>query len=437
MTACHQQKFAAFFVVIAVMVGVLVSPPAMGKGRIEIVPMITVGETYDDNIFLDKDDRKSDYITTVSPGIGFDLYSSNNGLNLYYSPTFVKYHEYTNNDTTRHNARLNLWQKFGESWRVDLEEYYLKSEEATEESFADYEKRRRSRHTLYTYERNVADAALSYQFGPEDLLTAGYRHELLENEDPSLDDTIEHGPYAGLIYWFDVHNGTDLKYRFTRTEFERNDGAPEGDNFDGHEVDIRYLYRFNPRTTGYIGYGYTRRDFEKASRKDRQVHEGSVGITHGLSSRTSLSLDTGYYKPNGYGTENDTGHVSYGATLESKFERGAVSLMGRGGWDEDYLDAEQRDYTRYWTIAGNVDYTVMQNINAYAGASYRKNRYLSDTEDETYRGRCGFRMRFLRWYSLGLEYSYLNRMSDDPGDEYVDNRVMLTLSASRPFQLAD
>jgi len=427
-------RFAVFFVVITTITGGFVSSPAMGKGRIEVVPMITVGETYDDNIFLDKNNKKSDYITTVSPGIGFNIYSRNSGLNLYYSPTFVKYREYSGNDTTRHNARLHLWQGLGKSWRVDLNEDYLKSEEAAEASFDDYDARQRSRHTRFTYQRNAVDGTLTYQFGPNDKLTVGYRHELLENEDPSLDDTTEHGPYGNLIYWFDAHNGMDLSYRFTKAGFERSDGAPAADDFDGHAVNARYMYRFNPRTTGYIGYGYTRENFERASREDRQIHEGSVGLTHGFSSRTSLSLNVGYYRPDGYGTEEDAGSVSYGATLKRTFERGTVSLSGTSGWDEDYLNAEQNDYTQYWTVAGNADYTVLQNVNAYAGASYRKNKNLSAVEDGTYRGQVGLRMTFLRWYSLGLEYTYLNRGSDDPNDEYVDNRVMLTLSASRPFK---
>lgn len=425
-------RAAVFSILITVISGVLLSSPAIGKGRIEITPMITVGETYDDNIFLDKDNKKSDYITTVSPGIRFNIYSRDSGLDLYYSPTFVKYHDYSGNDTTRHNARFHLWQQLGKSWRFDLKDDYLKSEEAIEGSFAGYEARQRSRHSLYTYERNVADAAMTYQFGPDDRLTVGYRHELLENDDPSLDDTTEYGPYANLLYWFDTRNGMDLRYRFSRGGFERSGGA-SGDDYDSHEVDVRYLYRFNPHTTGYVGYGYTRRDFEDASREDRRVHEGSAGLTHGFSSRTSLSLDVGYYKPDGYGTE-DNGHLSYGATLKRKLERGSISLRGEGGWDEDYLSAEQRGYTRYWTVAADLDYKIREDVDAYAGISYRKNRYLSAVEDGTYSGRCGLKMRFLRWYSLGLEYAYLNRRSDDPTDEYVDNRIMLTLSASYPFR---
>jgi predicted porin len=427
-------KVCLFLVVLALAGGVLKSSPAMGKGTIVITPMVTVSETYDDNIFLDKNNTKSDYITTVSPGIGFSVTSRDNGMDLFYAPTFVKYHEYSGNDTTRHNARLHLWQEMGKSWRFDLKEDYLKSEESSEVSFADYEERQRTRHTRYTYDRNALDGAVRYQFGPEDTLTAGYRHDILENKDPLLDDTEEHGPYVKAVYWFDKQNGMDLGYRFTKTSFERNDGDPSGDDFDGHEADVRYRYRFDQRTEGYLGYGYTRRIFDKPSRKDRTVHEGTAGVTHHFSPLTSLALDVGYYKPDGYGTENDTGHMSYGATLNRKFERGTISLRGRGGWDEDYLDAEQRGYTRYWTVGADADYAVTRDVTAYAGASYRKNEYLSNIEDGTYRGRCGLRMSFLRWYSIGLEYAYLNRRSDDPNDEYVDNRIMLMFTASRPFR---
>ncbi|MBN2398101.1 MAG: outer membrane beta-barrel protein [Deltaproteobacteria bacterium] len=433
MIACR--RVLVFLVVMTVITGMCGPPPARGAGRIEITPMVTVGTVYDDNIFLDKDNEKSDYITTISPGIGLAASSRDNGMDLFYAPTFVKYHDYSDNDTVRHNARLHLWQEIGKSWRFDVRENYLRSEEAAESSFADYEERERTRHTRNTYERNVLDGAVRYQFGPEDTLTAGYRHDLLENKDPSLDDVTQHGPYAGLVYWFDKHNGMDLRYRFTRASFERNDGNPAGDDFDGHEADARYLYRWNQRTRGYVGYGYTRRDFEKASREDRTVHEGSVGLTHGFSPRTSVSLDAGYYKPEGYGTD-ETGHMSYGATLTRAFERGTLSLRGTSGWDEDYLDAEdQRGYTRYWSVAGDVDYRVSKNVTAYAGGSYRKNEpYLSNVEDRTYMGRCGLRTGFFRWYSLSLEYTYLNRRSDDPDDEYVDNRIMLMLSASRPFR---
>ena len=45
--------------------------PAVGwtDYRVEMIPRISLSEVYDDNINLDSTDEKSDYITTLSPGI--------------------------------------------------------------------------------------------------------------------------------------------------------------------------------------------------------------------------------------------------------------------------------------------------------------------------------------------------------------------------------
>ena len=428
-------KFFICFIATTATTGIFISSPVMSKNRIEITPMITFSQVYDDNIFLDKENKKSDYITTVSPGIRVNAKSTSkkNSLNLEYSPTWVKYYDYSNNDTIRHNANLNFSQKIGKALSFNFNENYLKSEESVEESFAGYQERQSLRHTRYTYQRNYADAGLTYKFGPRDKMAFGYRHELMENEDPDLDDSTLHGPYWNLTYWLNGKNGMEVSYRFTHGEYQRQDGTPSGDDYDDHKGELRYMYQFTHSTMGYISYGYTLRDFKEQSKKNRKVHEGSAGLTHNFSSDTSLSLSTGYYKPEG--TESDdNGHMSYSADINKKFKRGKISLGGESGWDEGDLNAEQKGYTRYWTADSGADYMLSKDLNAYADVSYKKNDYLSGIEDNTYTGRAGLRLKFLRWYSLGLDYTYLNRRSDDPDDEYVDNKVMLTISASRPFR---
>lgn len=418
------------------MVITLISSPAMCEYRIELIPTLVIGQEYDDNIDLESENEKSDYITTVSPQIKLNINSGTNGLNLGYSPTWVWYHEYTENDTVRHNANLHFWQELAEHLRFDFNETYMRSEETSEEVFVTGREPQRVRHTRdYTYERNRTSASLDYQFGPENHLIIGYSYELVENEDPSLDDTTEYGPYGMLYYWFNIRNGIELGYRFTRDEFEREEGLPSDDDFDGHEADVRYIHRFGPHTSVYINYGFTVRKFTEVPKEDRRVHDGAVGFEHDFSPHTSLSLEAGYYKPHGY-LENE-GHISYAATLNKNIERGSISLRGESGWDEDYLEAERREFTRFWSLGGRINYELLENLDSYADISYRKNRYISDIsepDDETYTGTCGLKLEFLRWFSASLNYTYQNCRSDDPDDEYVDNRVMLTLSASRPFR---
>jgi hypothetical protein len=427
------RKNIILFYSLAVLVIMLISSPAMGEYRTEIIPSLVIGMEYDDNIDLESENEKSDYITTVSPQIKVTMNSDTNGLDLSYSPTWVWYHEYTENDTVRHNGSLNFWQQLSEHLKFDLSEAYLRSEETTEEVFVTGQAPYGVRHTReYIYERNRIGASLDYQFGPENHLIIGYSHEFLENEDPSLDDTTEHGPYGTLSYWFNNRNGIELGYRFTRDEFEREDGSPSEDDFDSHEADARYIHRFGLHTSVYITYGLTERNFTEAPKEDRRVHEGGIGFEHGFSPRTSLSLGVGYYKPDGY-VENE-GHISYAATLNRNFEHGTISLSGESGWDEDYLEAERREFTRFWSLGGSISYQLLENLNSHVGISHRKNRDELGIEDETYRGRCGLRLEFLRLFSASLNYTYSNCRSDDPDDDYVDNRVMLMLSASRAFQ---
>lgn len=413
----------------AVVVLALMSSPAGADYHIEITPMIVVGENYDDNIDSENRDEESDYITTISPGIKIEIDSHKNGLSLDYAPTWARYHKNKDNNAVRQTGSLSLWRSFGKHLRFDLRESYLRSEESIEAE----RETQRIRRTRDIYERNDIDTNLNYQFGPEDHLTIGYHHGLLENDDPTMEDSTEHGPSGTLSYWFNIRNGIELGYGFSGYRFDREEGAASSDDIDSHEADVSYIHRFGPRTRARVNYGLGVRNFREEP-VDYQVHDGSVGLEKDFSSRTSLSLELGFYEPTGDLSE-DTG-IECAAGIERKIKHGSITLGIRKGWDEDYMDAEKRDFTEYWSTQARIEYDIFENLHIYAGGSYRNNSYtMEETEDdETYEGRCGLVLEFLRRFSLALGYTRLDRKSDDPDDEYVDNMIMVTLSASRPFK---
>jgi len=41
----------------------------LAESRFELTPRISLSQVYDDNIYLEANNEKSDYLTTVSPGI--------------------------------------------------------------------------------------------------------------------------------------------------------------------------------------------------------------------------------------------------------------------------------------------------------------------------------------------------------------------------------
>lgn len=408
------------------------SSSAGGEYRIKVLPMVVVGQEYDDNIFLESRDERSDYITTVSPQITIDINSSKNGLKLEYAPTWVWYSKLTENNTVRHKGGFDFRHRFGKHLKFYLKDKYLESEDPFEETSEPWETQR-TRHNRNPYQRNKAEAGLDYQFGPQNHCIVGYRHELLENKDHSLDDSTKQGPFGSLIYWFDIKNGTEISYRFTHYEFDREDDLPTGDDLDGHDVGVRYMHRLNPHSLVFVSYGLAVRDYNDLP-VDYRVHDGRIGIEHAFSPLMSLALEAGYYEPDGDLPVD--GGSAFSVSLKKRIRRGNIVIGIEKGWDEGYLDVESRSFTEYWKSKGSVDYELLKDLKIYAHAFYRRNKYELEggEDDDTFEGQCGLSFQFLRWYSMRLNYIYVNRDSDNPDDKYEDNRIMMTLSASRPFR---
>ena len=397
--------------------------------RVEITPRISVSEVYDDNIYLDDTNEESDYLTTVSPGINLTMSSQRTSLSLDYSPTWVWYDKNDQNDTVRHAGTLAFAQNVTQHIRFNLTDTYVRSEEPLETT-EDVES---TRNTRNTYQRNTGSASATYQFGPENTFDLGFRHSYLENEDPTLDDGTIQNPFANMIYWFSIKNGIQLNYGFTKAIFWRDDGGLPGDDYDGNEAGITYIRRFSRQTRASAGYGFTNRIFQGAT-EDYEVHELDVDLGHEFSPDLSLNLGIGYFWQLNEVSKNETGYT-YEALVEKRFNRGSFSVGGRGGWDELYLEAERRGFTRFWSANTTIEYRLLERLSCYAGASFRHDKDSANRKWETMRGNGGLRLGFLRWFSAALDYSYTERDDDINTGDYKVNRVMLTLTATKPQRL--
>ena len=395
----------------------------------EFIPRISVSRVYDDNIYLYDANEKSDTLTTVSPGVTMTASSLHKTLSIDYAPTWVWYEKYDENDTVRHSGTLSFAQDLSQQLRFDLTDTYLKSEEPLEE----VEEVEGIRRTRNTYQRNTGSASLRYQYGPENILTLGYRHSLLENEDVTIDDGAIQNSYATVTYWSGLKNGLELNYQFTRADFSRDDAFVARDDYRGHGAGIRYVHRFTPDTTISTGYNFTNRNFEGRT-EDYKIQEVTLGMEHSFSPDLSLSLQGGVFVQNNERSDDETGYI-YGVSLVKGFERGSFTIGGQGGWDEAFLEAERRGFTTYWSATSRLEYQFMQRLNGYAGGSYRQDKDATDREWETWRANCGLRLVFLRWFSLSLDYSHAERDDDIDTLDYRVNRVMLFLTGSKPVRL--
>ena len=425
--------------------GGTVSTPTKGAYKIEVTPRISVKGEYDDNITLLNKNPIADYTTTVSPGLKISADSGSNGLALDYEFGWVKYHKNTRNDYIQHRGNLEFWQKIGSYLTFRLTDTYIKSNDFLAD-IDQFPVTQRVANTLSAYQRNNARGALDFQFGPKNHFVVGYMYNILDNDDPSLEDARQQGPFATLSYWFTQKDGLDLSYENFRYVYDQPDYYTNWRDLDEHNMRGAYVHQFGVRTGGSLYYSLSIRksiDFPI----QYEIHDVGAGFDHSFSPSTSLSLGLGYYKPTGDTSLPGVPGLDPGVTslieLKKRFRRGSVSLGVRSGWDDGFVEVVPRGFTKFGGAFGRVEYTPVENLNVFANGTYRKNRYANEeidillnqaTEDETYQGRCGVDWMFYRWFTLGLLYTYTNRTSPDPNDEFVDNRIGLTLTAQKPFK---
>jgi len=404
---------------------------AYAQTRIEVTPMITVSETYDDNIFLTKDNKVSDWITVVTPGISMGLVQEHTNLQVRYAPSFYRYADRDDQDITAHSAGLTFGQDLAQGLRFNLTETYLKSNDPLE----DPQNIQGLRQTRNEYWTNVADASLSYIFGAENRVNAGYRYNIYENDQITLDDSEIQNPYASLTYWLDVRNGAEITYGYTDAEYTRDDNLFAESDYTAHSAGIRYLRRFTPNSTGYAGYNYATYDYERILPQDFDVHGGLVGLDHSFSPEYTVSASVGYFIRVNDITDNEDG-PTYSASLTRNFARGNFTVGGDGGWSYENLQQGAgltSGFSEYYGGYVNARYEIFERVNIYGGLSYRHDKYTLDSSDY-FRGNCGVRWEFLQYFFAALDYSYVDRSLDLGFDEYTGNRIMLTLGASKLFQ---
>ena len=80
------------------------------------------------------------------------------------------------------------------------------------------------------------------------------------------------------------------------------------------------------------------------------------------------------------------------------------------------------------------NYQLMEKLSNYAGLSYMQDKDAAGRMSKNYRANYGWRLSFLRWFSLSLDYSFSNRDDDLDTEDYKVNRVMMTLTASKLYK---
>jgi len=167
------------------------------------------------------------------------------------------------------------------------------------------------------------------------------------------------------------------------------------------------------------------------------VYNPSLGLEYAIEESMRVSLEAGYFMHDNDYSANESG-MSASITLNKRFRRGAINVIGSGGYDESYYEAEDVGFSKYYEIGTTATYNFTRYISGNVFGSYRNDEYPSsedDREDEASRAGVGLNAQVKKWMRIGLEYSYRTNDSTEDENDYDENRafVSITLSPARPL----
>ncbi len=402
-----------------------------GHAGVEITPRIRGGIEYTDNYFLSNDnpgsEKESEWITSVSPGLGIDITGRALDLSLNYEPSYTMYDKYSDNNYWEHAADVTGTWRVTRHTEASLDYAFLRTEDPIDEEDLTI---RRERDP---YDRHTAEARIDYFFGAENSLYALGDYSRLDNEDPTMEDSSEYGAGAGIVYWFNINWGLELNIHQTMAEYE------ESDDFGETVGLIRFSYRSNRSLTGYLQYEHTDHRYdEEIEESDYRIYDGAVGIEYAIDHSMDAIVEVHHFIRDMADGENES-HTPVNLTFTKRFTQGSVTLDAEGGYDYTTAAAENLGYYIYYGGSLEADYNFTRHISGDLAIGYTYNDYtdeIPEREDDVYRAGCGLSFQLSSWVTTRFEYAFNAIESNIEDNDYRENRgaFFITIAPPQPYR---
>jgi len=393
-------------------------------------PSISVLEEYSNNIDLTSQNTREDFITTVSPGLGFratERPDAKFGLDLDYNLGLVFYAHNSQLNYVSHNGLLNTWYSFGNRWTLRLWDSYTRSQDPIEQYITPtptpgitYPGTQQGR---FTYERNILEPSLTYQFGREDRFELIYRNNYYSTENPTGEDILGHTAIPRLTYWFNIRHGIILEYVFLTVDY---DIQPD---LTGNRGRGRYTYRFNPQTSIFAEYIYDNLNYESPG-INYVIQNPSVGIAHAFTPTLNARLQVGYFWRDPKQGETTDG-LSLDAGITQRTQRLTLDFAVQGGYNYDFFSSETLGFYQYYRGIASIAYRLTQRFSASIVGSVERDDYVdADREDWVWRVGPALSYQPWRWLTASLGGSFGQRESDQDFNDYDEWRAFFRLTAT-------
>ena len=407
--------------------------------------------------FISKSERDSLELR-VAPGLKFDLNESD-----------------TNIDYDLYGGASRFFTK---SWQIRLSDAFVRSdyfqnsapqEQATtapsgnsETSVSDELSPDVGRRRYWT---NTLGVFSDYTYWEDSVFTVGVNYVALRNDDTGVNGYDDYDRYTLSLrndhrftsVWKTV---TDLS--FVRGEFDTADqlsGLDENGSSIQSDTQLsqdvkEYRATLTVDNSSFINntlsvmYSYTGSKYDDNSSDDGDIHQVRFTWRKNYSPHvyTVVGLGPSYQKTEGREADwGANGTVEWNYVLE----QGSLNFLLDKGYDVDNFSGNgDRGFVDTWETRLSFNQNLMERLglNSFLSYVYENRKTPGATEaaatdtdqtrfEEFYRHRygagLGFSYSFMKFYSVGINYTYTKLDSEKTGEDYDDHRIYLSFSWNR------
>jgi len=434
--------------------------------EVRVEPRVTARWEYSDNMFLDSGDEPgaeadtglkevADSFWTLTPGLSASIHGRYIRLSLRGDAGRTVYDKYPELNGWRHELGAGmaagiapdttLTLRFNTE-RTDQQPRRLNPDAglystAPDDPGTDDTLDVRERYTI-----NDSAAGLMYRPGENDLLGAGYSYSTREST-PSLDGYARsRGSVEGSRR---LVSGWDTRFltAYSQADFDRGtdvdqwDGTLEiGRPFYG---DWKWMARYQHKTVNTKAGEPVE---SPSSESGYQVLNPEIGLLYRSRHSGSLELSAGVFHRVPDGDGDSTTALSGKFRFNRVFTRGSIFLQARTGHEDRIFSRDRFDSTRYYTTGAGADYALTQALAIGGMVFFRRDEYDVDSGNGSSQEPAsvssadsnGFslalRYKPQDWFSAQFMFTHSDQYSPTLNDQYAENRVMVLLTFSLPYQ---
>lgn len=351
---------------------------AYKMGDVDVTVDAQIGETYDDNITYEKDDKKSDFITALTAGIAGKYEGRRVTIDVSGDVTEQLYAEHSNFNNTSETASAVCLYEISKYDRINLKDTFSHTYEprSFEEEFG-------VNRGHYSYFRNKFYIDYTRDISKQLSAIVRYTNSL---DVPSIEDISD--SYL---------------------------------NSAGVELD----YLVSSQTIVLGSYDFSIRKFDPGN--DAKTHAAAFGLRQYITKQFYFDGRVGLDYLNSYNGQNYTKPMFMASLTDDLDKNTSIAVS----FTKQYqTNAYSQDLFNYWEISGSFKRQLTKRLRFAGSVFYGNGEYMSgDISDDLFGGKAAFFYDMTEHLSAELSYRYSMTDSNASYREYKKNTVFLGMTA--------